>query len=184
MFDRFRAKYPEIKVTTEPVPWADLDTKVSAALASKEGPDLIFEADREAQFPRDKVIRPIPPDVLSEDYLKAHKFYEVRPLADNQLYWVHCSIMGPILYANKKLLSDAGVKAGLPRPLALELAAQTVFGSAKMVLETNEHPAKLRDMVTSPGGTTIEGLHMLEKGKLRATLINAVEAATASASAT
>jgi pyrroline-5-carboxylate reductase len=76
-------------------------------------------------------------------------------------------------------LSDAGVKAGLPRPLALELAAQTVFGSAKMVLETKEHPAKLRDMVTSPGGTTIEGLHALEKGKLRATLMNAVEAATA-----
>jgi pyrroline-5-carboxylate reductase len=76
-------------------------------------------------------------------------------------------------------LSDAGVKAGLPRQLALELAAQTVYGAAKMVLETKEHPGKLRDMVTSPGGTTIEGLHALEKGKLRATLINAVEAATA-----
>lgn len=76
-------------------------------------------------------------------------------------------------------LSDAGVKAGLPRPLALELAAQTIYGAAKMVLETKEHPGKLRDMVTSPGGTTIEGLHALEKGKLRATLINAVEAATA-----
>jgi pyrroline-5-carboxylate reductase len=76
-------------------------------------------------------------------------------------------------------LSDAGVKAGLPRPLALELAAQTVYGSAKMVLETGEHPGKLKDMVTSPGGTTIEGLHALEKGKLRATLMNAVEAATA-----
>jgi pyrroline-5-carboxylate reductase len=76
-------------------------------------------------------------------------------------------------------LSDAGVKAGLPRQLALELAAQTVYGSAKMVLETKEHPGKLRDMVTSPGGTTIEGLHALEKGKLRAVLMNAVEAATA-----
>ena len=76
-------------------------------------------------------------------------------------------------------LSDAGVKAGLPRPLALELAAQTVYGAAKMVLATGEHPGKLRDMVTSPGGTTIEGLHALEKGRLRATLMNAVEAATA-----
>jgi pyrroline-5-carboxylate reductase len=76
-------------------------------------------------------------------------------------------------------LSDAGVKAGLPRQLALELAAQTVYGAAKMVLETKEHPGKLRDMVTSPGGTTIEGLHALEEGKLRATLMNAVEAATA-----
>ena len=74
-------------------------------------------------------------------------------------------------------LSDAGVKVGIPRPLALELAAQTVFGSAKMVLETKEHPAKLRDMVTSPGGTTIAGMHELEKGKLRAVLMNAVEAA-------
>ena len=76
-------------------------------------------------------------------------------------------------------LSDAGVKSGLPRQLALELAAQTVYGAAKMVLETKEHPGKLRDMVTSPGGTTIEGIHALEKGKLRATLMNAVEAATA-----
>ncbi len=75
-------------------------------------------------------------------------------------------------------LSDAGVKAGLTRALALELAAQTVYGAAKMVLDTKEHPGKLRDMVTSPGGTTIEGLHALEKGKLRATLMNAVEAAT------
>jgi pyrroline-5-carboxylate reductase len=75
-------------------------------------------------------------------------------------------------------LADAGVKQGLARPLALELAAQTVLGAAKMVLETGEHPGKLRDMVTSPGGTTIEGLHMLEKGRLRATLMNAVEAAT------
>jgi pyrroline-5-carboxylate reductase len=76
-------------------------------------------------------------------------------------------------------LSDAGVKAGLARNIALELAAQTVLGAAKMVLETGEHPGRLRDMVTSPGGTTIEGLHALEKGKLRATLMNAVEAATA-----
>lgn len=75
-------------------------------------------------------------------------------------------------------LADAGVKQGIPRPLALELAAQTVLGAAKMVLETGEHPGKLRDMVTSPGGTTIEGLHALEKGRLRAVLMNAVEAAT------
>jgi len=75
-------------------------------------------------------------------------------------------------------LADAGVKVGLPRALSLELSAQTVFGAAKMVLETGEHPGKLKDMVASPGGTTIEGLHALEKGKLRATLMNAVEAAT------
>jgi pyrroline-5-carboxylate reductase len=75
-------------------------------------------------------------------------------------------------------LSDAGVKVGLSRYNALALAAQTVLGSAKMLIETNEHPGRLKDMVTSPGGTAIAGLHTLEQGGLRTTLINAVEAAT------
>lgn len=75
-------------------------------------------------------------------------------------------------------LADAGVKVGVPRALAMELAVQTVLGSARMVLDTKEHPAKLRDMVTSPGGTTIAGMHELEKGKFRAVIMNAVEAAT------
>jgi pyrroline-5-carboxylate reductase len=75
-------------------------------------------------------------------------------------------------------LSDGGVAAGLPRDVATRLAAQTVLGGAKMVLETGLHPGALKDMVTSPGGTTIEGVHELEKGKLRATLISAVRAAT------
>ena len=74
-------------------------------------------------------------------------------------------------------LSDGGVAAGLPRDAATKLAAQTVFGAAKMVLDTNQHPAVLKDMVTSPGGTTIDGLHELEKAGLRAGLINAVRAA-------
>jgi pyrroline-5-carboxylate reductase len=75
-------------------------------------------------------------------------------------------------------LSDGGVAAGLPRDVATQLAAQTVLGSARMVLETGLHPGALKDMVTSPGGTTIEGLHELEKGKLRGTVISAVRAAT------
>jgi len=75
-------------------------------------------------------------------------------------------------------LSDGGVAAGLPRDIATRLAAQTVLGSARMVLETGLHPGALKDMVTSPGGTTIEGLHELEKGKLRGTLISAVRAAS------
>jgi pyrroline-5-carboxylate reductase len=74
-------------------------------------------------------------------------------------------------------LSDGGVAAGLPRDIATRLAAQTVLGSAKMVLETGLHPGVLKDMVTSPGGTTIEGLHELEKGNVRGTLISAVRAA-------
>jgi pyrroline-5-carboxylate reductase len=75
-------------------------------------------------------------------------------------------------------LSDAGVKVGLSRYNAQALAAQTLLGSAKLLIETNEHPGRLKDMVTSPGGTAIAGLHTLEAGGLRTTLINAVEAAT------
>jgi pyrroline-5-carboxylate reductase len=75
-------------------------------------------------------------------------------------------------------LADAGVKVGLSRDIALELAAQTLLGSAHMLLETGEHPGRLKDQVTSPGGTAIAGLHTLEAGGLRTTLINAVEAAT------
>jgi len=75
-------------------------------------------------------------------------------------------------------LSDAGVKVGLSRHVALKLAAQTVLGSAHLLLETGDHPGTLKDQVTSPGGTAIAGLHTLEAGGLRTTLIDAVEAAT------
>jgi len=75
-------------------------------------------------------------------------------------------------------LADAGVNMGLSRDIALKLAAQTLLGAAKLCLKGDKHPAELRDMVTSPGGTTIAGLKALEEGKLRATLIAAVEAAT------
>jgi len=75
-------------------------------------------------------------------------------------------------------LADGGVKVGLARDTALLLAAQTVYGAAKLQLETGEHPGRLKDMVTSPGGTAIAGLHTLESGGLRKTLIDAVEAAT------
>ncbi len=74
-------------------------------------------------------------------------------------------------------LSDGGVAAGLPREIATKLAAQTVLGAAQMVLATGLHPAALKDQVASPGGTTIEGLHELEKGALRGTVMNAVRAA-------
>jgi len=75
-------------------------------------------------------------------------------------------------------LSDAGVLMGIPRDVSLKLAAKTVLGAAKLCLETGRQPGELRDMVTSPGGTTIAGIKALENGGFRAALINAVEAAT------
>ncbi len=82
------------------------------------------------------------------------------------------------VYQFIEALSDGGVAAGLPRDMATKLAAQTVLGAAKMVLETGQHPGALKDQVTSPGGTTIEGLHELEKGRMRAIVMSAVRAAT------
>jgi pyrroline-5-carboxylate reductase len=71
-------------------------------------------------------------------------------------------------------MAEAGVKVGLPREMATMLAAQTLFGAAKLALETGHHPALLKDAVTTPAGCTIEGLIELEKGGLRVTMMNAV----------
>ncbi|MDA3916576.1 MAG: pyrroline-5-carboxylate reductase [Deltaproteobacteria bacterium] len=75
-------------------------------------------------------------------------------------------------------MADAGVKMGLSRKDSLFLSTQTILGSAKLLLESKEHPGQLKDRVASPGGTAITGIHTLEQGGLRTTLINAVESAS------
>ncbi len=82
------------------------------------------------------------------------------------------------MYLMMEAMADAGVRVGLPRDLALQLVAQTMLGSARMVLETGRHPAALRDDVTTPAGCTIGGVLMLEDGKIRSVLARAVEEAT------
>ncbi|XP_058030365.1 GDP-L-fucose synthase isoform X3 [Ahaetulla prasina] len=84
-------------------------------------------------------------------------------------------------YMFAEALAEGAVKMGMPGPLAIKIAAQTLLGAAKMLLETGDHPAVLRSAVCTPGGTTIHALHELEKGSLRATVMNAVEAATSRA---
>jgi pyrroline-5-carboxylate reductase len=89
------------------------------------------------------------------------------------------SASGPAyIYVVIESLAEAGVKVGLPRDVATQLAAQTVVGAGAMVLETAEHPAKLKDAVTTPAGCTVNGLLELEEGGLRVTLIKAVVKAT------
>lgn len=82
------------------------------------------------------------------------------------------------MFVIMEALADAGVRMGIPRNVASLLAAQTMLGSARMLLESGQHPGQLKDMVTTPGGTTIEGLYTLESHGLRGALIRAVEAAT------
>ncbi|XP_052560920.1 pyrroline-5-carboxylate reductase 3 isoform X1 [Tympanuchus pallidicinctus] len=98
---------------------------------------------------------------------------------------IHTGLSGSgvaYVYLFAEAMAEGAVKMGMPGGLASRIAAQTLLGAAKMLLETGEHPAKLRGDVCTPGGTTIHGLYQLEKGALRATVMNAVQAATERAS--
>lgn len=117
-----------------------------------------------------------------EDAAFARKFFEAVGLAievPEKLIDAVTGVSGSgpaYVYLMIEAMADGGVKAGLGRVDAIRLAAQTFLGAAKMVLETGRHPAVLKDMVTSPGGTTIAGLSEMEKHGVRAALIGAVEA--------
>jgi pyrroline-5-carboxylate reductase len=154
----------------------------------------------EARLPRVRVVRAMPNTparvgagataiaagghATAEDLAAAKRIFDsvgiTVTLEESQLDAVTgLSGSGPAyIFLIIEALSDAGVKVGLSRNVSQALAAQTVFGSAKMLIETNEHPGRLKDMVTSPGGTAIAGLHTLEAGGLRTTLMDAVEVAT------
>ncbi|KAH1131706.1 hypothetical protein J1N35_003084 [Gossypium stocksii] len=100
--------------------------------------------------------------------------------ADEKLFDAVTGLSGSgpaYIYLAIEALADGGVAAGLPRELALGLASQTVLGAAAMAVQSGKHPGQLKDDVTSPGGTTIAGIHELEKNGFRGTLINAVVAA-------
>lgn len=123
------------------------------------------------------------PDVSDEDAARANQWLgAVGWVAevDEKLMDAVTGLSGSgpaYVFAVMEALSDGGVREGLPRPLANRLAAQTVLGAARLVLETGEHPAVLKERVTSPGGTTIEGLAVLERAALRSALVDAVSAA-------
>ena len=116
----------------------------------------------------------------STDRHERHPQAVVEPVDENLLDAVTgLSGSGPAyVYQFIEALSDGGVRMGLPRQIATQMAAKTVLGAARMVLETGQHPGALKDAVTSPGGTTIAGLHALEQGAFRGTVMNAVQNAT------
>jgi pyrroline-5-carboxylate reductase len=124
------------------------------------------------------------PDVTAEDANVVEKIFsavgKVFRVKEELLDVVTgLSGSGPAyIYIVIEALADAGVLMGLPRDLALQLAAQTVAGAAEMVLQSGLHPAQLKDMVTSPGGTTIAGIEALEASGIRAAFLSAVRAAT------
>lgn len=119
----------------------------------------------------------------SDDLALARQIFELVGTAvtvDEKLMDAVTALSGSgpaYVFTFMEALADGGVKNGLPRDVAAQLAAQTVLGAARMVVETGEHPALLKEKVTSPGGTTIAALHALENGRFRGVVMDAVDAA-------
>ena len=115
-----------------------------------------------------------------DEFLFAKRIFEASgkvAVVDEHVFTPAVGISGcgpAFVYAFIEALADGGVRYGVPRALAYELAAQTLIGASRMVLETGEHPGKLKDNVCSPGGTTIEGIYALEKGGMRSAVMEAV----------
>lgn len=150
----------------------------------------------EEKFPRNPVIRVMPnTPMLVQKGIAGVAPGQLAKEEDKQLTKEIFAVLGSVHFVPEKLidpltglsgcgpafaymfieaLSDGGVEKGLPRDMALQLAAQTLAGAAEMVLQTGKHPGPLKDSVTSPGGGTIAGVHALESGAFRATVMNAV----------
>ena len=157
--------------------------KIQAALGFK-APVLRIMPNTPALISRGVIVMAPSVEMPEEKIAEAEKILSAAGLVDrlDERYLdavTGLSGSGPAyVFMFIEALADGGVRAGLPRDKALRYAAQTVLGSAAMVLETGKHPGELKDMVTSPGGTTIAGLAALENGAFRAAAINAVEAAS------
>ncbi|XP_018327560.1 pyrroline-5-carboxylate reductase 3 [Agrilus planipennis] len=121
---------------------------------------------------------------IDEDIALVRRIFEVSGvcnLVPESMFDAICGIAGSgpaFIYLVIEALSDGAVKNGIPREMATKLAAQTVLGASKMVLETGRHTGTLKDEVCSPSGTTISGVHVLEQHGVRAAFMDAVEAAT------
>jgi len=156
--------------------------KIQAALGVK-APVVRIMPNTPALISRGVIVMAPSPEVSAERVKDLEKILSGAGLVDRleEKYLdavTGLSGSGPaFVYLFIEALADGGVRAGLPRDKALRYAAQTVLGSAAMVLETGKHPGELKDMVTSPGGTTIAGVAALENGAFRAAAMNAVEAA-------
>ncbi|KAL5546499.1 hypothetical protein UlMin_006186 [Ulmus minor] len=138
-------------------------------------PSAVGEAESVFHFQQGGAVTEPDGDLIAKLFGSVGKIWK----ADEKLFDAITGLSGSgptYIFFPIEALADGGVAAGLPRELALGLASQTVLGAASMVTKTGKHPGQLKDDVTSPGGTTIAGIHELEKGGFHGTLMNAVVA--------